>query len=368
MTDRLKALLHTEVETLEVPPVPATEILGAGRRLRRRRTGSIWGSAALVVAVVAGGALVARTHDDGQTPLPTTPPPPVQVAWALDDTVYVGVDGHPVLMPEVAQTMYYTSAGVLVRTNKDGASDGGAPFHFQLIKTNGTVSPVDVTLGEVVPSTDPTQPYLAWATQTAGRIQVVVHDVTTDQDVATVDVPGSFTWGGWAAPPVALSGDLVYVGTDDQTAVVNWHTDEATTTEVIKADQLPEVSGGRTVTVSGGAKKPMANVVEVATGRDLLDIPISLGEQVTLSPDGRYAAADVISPGHPIQVYDVATGASTTILGPPGGIGWTSDGSFFHVEDKRLSLCSPTTGACHRTPVPDVGDGFVRYSGLAYES
>ena len=31
------------------------------------------------------------------------------------------------------QTLYYTSAGLLVRTNKDGASDGGAPFHFALV-------------------------------------------------------------------------------------------------------------------------------------------------------------------------------------------------------------------------------------------
>ena len=38
MTDRLRTLLHDEVESLEIPPVPATDILGTGRRLRRRRT------------------------------------------------------------------------------------------------------------------------------------------------------------------------------------------------------------------------------------------------------------------------------------------------------------------------------------------
>src|SRR3954451_20867705 len=168
MTDRLTSLLHDEVETLDVPPAPATEILGAGRRLRRRRTGTIWASGALVAAVVAGGAVAARSGGDSQAPPPAAPPP-AQVAWAQDDTVYVGTDGHPVRMPEVAQTLYYTSAGIVVRTNKDGSSDGGAPFHFRLVKADGTSSKLGVTLGEVVPSTDPTEPYLAWATMTDGK-------------------------------------------------------------------------------------------------------------------------------------------------------------------------------------------------------
>src|SRR3954449_13534890 len=143
MTDRLKSLLHDEVETLDIPPAPATEILGAGRRLRRRRTGTIWASCALAAAVVAGGAVVVGSRDDSQAPLPTAPPP-AQVAWAQDDTVYVGTAGHPVRMPEVAQTLYYTSAGILVRTNKDGSSDGGAPFHFELVKGGGVGGVVGV--------------------------------------------------------------------------------------------------------------------------------------------------------------------------------------------------------------------------------
>src|SRR3954447_23583108 len=273
MTDRLKSLLHDEVETLDIPPAPATEILGVGRRLRRRRTGTIWASCALVAAVVAGGAVVVQARDDGQAPLPTAPPA-AQVAWAQDDTVYVGTAGHVVRMPEGAQTLYYTSAGILVRTNKDGSSDGGAPFHFRLVTADGTVSPVDVTLGEVIPSTDPTEPYLAYATSTGGRIQAVVHEVTTDTDVATVNVPGRFTWGGWEAPPVALSGDLVYVGTDDQTAVVNWRTGDATTSVAVPGSQVPEVSGGRTVTTARRDATPdgkaMDEVVDAVNGKALL--------------------------------------------------------------------------------------------------
>jgi hypothetical protein len=377
MTDRLRTLLHDEVESLEIPPVPATDILGTGRRLRRRRTGTIWASAVLAVAVVAGGTAAARSGGDDHSAPPVTdtpaPPEPGTLAWSLDDLVYVVQDGRLIAgtqVPEVAQTLYYTSAGILVRTNRDGSSDGGAPFHFRLIGHDGELTPVNVTLGEVVPSTDSAEPYLAWATQEGGRIQVVVHDVVSGHDVGRVDVPGTFTWGGWEAPPVALSGDLVYVATDDQTAVVNWRTGEVTTTAVVPAGQVPEVSGGRAVTVNRGRKVASADVVDVATGRDLLDIPVRLDDQVTLSPDGRFV--QVVSQGFdpPARtlVYDVDTAHSVQLPDTLGGYAWTSGGDLFEVRGDQLDVCSPVSGSCDSMSVPKFGRQFLRYSGRTYES
>ena len=376
MTDRLTTLLHSEAETLDVPPAPAAEILGAGRRLRRRRTAMICAGTVLAVALVAGGSVLVGTRGDAhRSAPPVNPPPPSQVGWAAGDTVYVGTDGHPAQMPEVAQTLYYTSAGILVRTNKDGSSDGGAPFHFQLVKADGTATKLDVTLGEVVPSTDPREPYLAWATLTDGKIQVVVHDVSTDRDVATVDVPGTFTWAGWEAPPVALSGDQVYVGNDDQTAVVNWRSGQATTTDVLPGNQLPEVSGGHSVVLSGqGRKDAQAEIVDVTTGHDLLDIPIGRFDQVRLSPDGRFAAVLATFAPNPratpaVRVYDVDTGTTASVPSQPGDWGWTSDGGVAQVQGDRLSVCSPTTGDCQVTSVPHLGaHDFPRYAGTIFES
>jgi hypothetical protein len=376
MTDRLATLMHGEVETLDVPPPPAAEILGAGRRLRRRRTRTIWGGAALAVAVVAGGSALVGMGGDGHgatsATQPATQPPPADVAWGAGDTVYVGTDGRPARMPEVAQTLYYTSAGVLVRTNKDGSSDGGAPFHFQLVNADGTATKLDVTLGEVVPSTDPTEPYLAWATKSGGRIQVVVHDVTTDQDVATVDVPGRFDWGGWDAPPVALSGDHVYVGTNDRTAVVDWRTGEATTTDVLPGNQLPQVSGGRSALVAGqGRKDAHATVVDVTTGRDLLDVPIGPDDSVQISPDGRFLMVTkaALDPPVSVRVYDVATGDSIRLPDSGVGYGWTSAGDLFQVSGNSLTTCPATGGSCSTHTVPPVGKGaFPRYAGTIFES
>ena len=92
-----------------------------------------------------------------------------------------------------SRQIYYTSAGLLVRTNKDGASDGGAPFHFVLVAPDGTAQKLGLTLGEVVPGVDPTQPFLAYADMAGDTEQVVVHDLTTDQEVARFDVPGPMT-------------------------------------------------------------------------------------------------------------------------------------------------------------------------------
>ena len=379
MTERLSTLLHDEAETLDVPPAPTTEILGAGRRLRRRRTRSVWGAGAAFALVVAGAGGAVALHDaeaPDVTPATTTPTGPF--AWALDDTVYLGPDATSVLMPEVAQTLYYTSAGILVRTNKDGTSDGGAPFHFELVTPDGTATRLGVTLGAVVPSTDPTEPYLAWATMSGDRIQVVVHDVATDQDVATVDVPGTFTWGGWSAPPVSLAGDKVFVTLDDATAVVDWRTGTTTTSSVLSGGEFPEVSGGRTVRIHGrGSGQATADIVDAASGADLLDIAISRFDQVTLSPDGRFAMVASDGPVQPrsqaagasVQVYDVDAGTHVAVAVSAYDVGWTPQDDLFSVRGDRLSLCSATTGTCRSSSVPNVaGNGMVRYTGRVYES
>jgi hypothetical protein len=282
------------------------------------------------------------------------------MAWATDDTVYVGSDGHPARMPEVAQTLYYTSAGILVRTNKDGSSDGGAPFHFQLVREDGVATKLDLTLGEVVPSTDPAQPYVAWATMTAGKIQVVVRDVSTDRDVATVDVPGTFTWGGWEAPPVSLSGDDVYVATDDQAEVVDWRTGQAHPSDVVPGSTYPTINGGHILIQQRGT----VEVLDAASGKVLLHVDGRVND-AELSPDGRFA---VVSRAGQEQLYDLASGATSRVS--LSSYGWASNSAHvFSVQGSTLTTCSTSTGDCHDTSVPPLGKNtFVRYAGRAFES
>lgn len=361
MTDRLMTLLHDEAETLDIPPTPTTEILGAGRRLRRRRNLTIWAGAALAVAVLAGGSLVAATRGDGHTAEPArVVSPPVPFGWASGDTVYVGTQGRPVQMPEVAQTLYYTSAGILVRTNKDGSSDGGAPFHFELVRDDGTATRLDLTLGEVVPSTDAAQPYLAWATMADGKIRVVVRDVRTDRDVATVDVPGTFHWGGWAAPPVSLSGDQVFVDTDGKTEVVDWRTGRTHPSDVVPGSTYSTVSGGHVLILS----RDSVEVLDADSGKVLLHVDGS-ADLAELSPDGRMA---VVSRAGQDQLYDLDGGATSRVSLSSWGWAANSD-QVYGVRGSTLTTCSTTTGECRDTSVPPVGrNTLVRYAGRPYES
>lgn len=362
MTDRLATLMHGEMETLDVPGVPTPEILAAGHRLRRRRTWTrVTAASGVIVVALATVAAVTLGDHSSTTPGPaSTAKDTPTLAYGIDDTVYVGDDATPVQLPEVAQTLYYTSAGILVRTNKDGSSDGGAPFHFELIGVDGKATKLGVTLGEVVPSTDATQPYLAWATMSDGKIQVVVHDVSTDQDVARVDVPGSFTWGGWDAPPVSLSGDLVYVGTDDHAEVVDWRTGQAHASDVVPGSTFATIVDGRYLDLRDGG----VDVLDAESGKVLMHASGAVND-AELSPDGRFA---VVSQGGQDKLYDLDTGATSHIS--LSSYGWAYDGdSVYGVSGSTLTSCSTITGACHETHVPPVGrNAMVRYPGQAFES
>ena len=372
MTERLSALLHQEADSLDLPTPFVRDVLTAGRRIRRRRRLTRGAAAVAVVGVVAGGAATlfggdADSPRDAQVADPA-PTADVGAVFSVGDTLYLHGGTTSATLPEVVQAMYPTSAGVVVRTNKDGSSDGGAPFHFALVDGEGAVHDLGLTLGEVVPATDPDAPYLAYAAAQGDSTQVVVVDVTSGDEVARVDVVDQFSWGGWEAPPVALAGDVVYVGMDKEALTVNWRTGESSASDVVPGGGIPVVSGGHVV-VQHGESKPVS-VVDAATGATLLDVKAGAFPYVTLSPDGRFAKVVDQEMEQGFELYTVDTGRSVPIHGAPWDYGWTSDGELFSVSGDGVDVCSPTTGECNGSPLP-AGvsvDGDLRVMGLMYES
>jgi hypothetical protein len=384
MTDRLSALLHEEAQLLTVPPADATEVLARGRGLRRRRRLAQGLTTVAVVAVVGVGAAFAfggspdrTTKDQVADPAPDTAtsvgiPADVGFVFASGNTVYLQGGAVRAQMAEVAQTLYYTSAGLLVRTNATGDSDGGAPFHFALVHPDGSVSKLGLTLGEVVPSTDPRQPYVAYAQVDGGDVRVVVRDVTTDQEVASVDVPGLSDWGGWEAPPVSLDSEDVYVGTSSGAMVVNWRTGELTTSDVLPPGP-PDVRAGRTVVSEGGETM----VVNATTGSPVFTVPPH-GKYpwVRLSPDGRKVTArnqEQLAPNGGLDWYLLDTGAHAALPGDPSTYGWDALGHAYSVTAKGVTECPNVGRNCVTTPLPDgvqLDDAvyFVRLGGVVYES
>jgi len=372
VTERLTDLLHRAADGLAIPPAPSAEVLRHGRSVRRRRR---VGLAAGVAVLAVGIGVVATTGSDdpgahrGVDPADTASGGLTGAVFSVGVTVYFdGGAKHATIDDKAIKSSYYTSAGLLVRHGNNIDSDGGGPQRFSLVRPDGTVSPVSVVTEEAVPGVDSAQPYLAYTEVVDGVVQVVVHDVSTDEEVARVSMPGSFEWGGWSGPPVALSGDTVYVGTADVTRTVNWRTGDIGETDVLQPG-FPTVRGGRTVNTT----KHEATVVDVATGETLLSIPIGRSSYVTLSPDGRFATVDSFD-ADSFDVYDVGAGSHTAFNGGSFDYGWTAEGDLARLKNHHVDTCKTATGECTTgsETIPSDGGGVapddVRFAGQTYES
>ncbi|HEU4811642.1 MAG TPA: hypothetical protein VFT00_05855 [Nocardioides sp.] len=369
MTDRLATLLREEADRLLVPAPAAEAVLARGRGIRRRRHLGTGAAALAVVAALGVGFALTTGGGQGRAVDPAGPATGHGAVFTLGTTVYYDGGAHHVSIDDKAiKSTYYTSVGLLVRHGNNNASDGGGPQRFSLVTPDGDVQHVSVVTEETVPGVDPRQPYLAYTEVTDGTVEVVVHDVATDAEVARVEMPGHFRWGGWSGPPVALSGDIVYVGTNDVTRTVNWRTGEIGTTDNVPRG-YPDVDGGRTVAQDDQEHE----VIDVATGKVLLTIPPQKYGFVKLSPDGRFATIDA-GDGTSFDVYGVDDGTKVTLDGGSFDYGWSPDGDLFTVRGHHVVTCSPATAECTTgsETIPSEGGGVapddLRYGNQTFES
>lgn len=381
MTD-LASLLHDESIRLEVPPAPTTEVLRQGRSIRRRRR---LGAAGACVAVASAFALtVALTGVGGWDRERALDPAiaPTADDWAIAQggRIHLG-SGATVDVPGQVKTIYYTSAGMLVRVGATPNTD--APdSNYWLARDDGSVTDFDLSLGDRVPGTDPSLPYMAYAEPGANDAEwnVVLRDVRTGEVATTIAIEGRFTWGGWVAPPVALSGDHVYVGVDGTLLDVHWRTGEVIVTDI--PTHMPEVDGGRGVVEDNSAKE--ASVVDMATGRSLMTLPYDAskepfdavwprlsvdGSHVLLTPnamcedDGRCAFDDPTA-----TVIDIETGQRRQLELSYGEYGWTATGELITLDGNTARICNLGSTECRTTTLSIANDAPVRVSGNSYES
>lgn len=384
MTERLKHLLHAETDHLPVPPPAAGEVLASGHRLVRRKriglaVGAVGVAGVMVAAVAIGSSLQAPGPDGRQVTHridPATAAYLADGAWARGSTIHVG-DATATIQGKV-KALYYTSVGVVVRSGNSPWTDSSGPSEYGVIGPDGKVRSLGLDLGDRVPATDPSQPYLAYAEAAGSAWVVKVVDVRTGQQVSRTAVDGAFTWGGWEAPPVALDGDTVYVGTDGRTQAVNWRTGALLPDRPwLGESRMPEVAGGHVVVskqkVEDYAHPEMdLGVLDAATGDQLVARHLTAWGYLALSPDGRYAKLAIeddptgdLPAG--FDVYDVATGQKQHFGGNPWDYGWTPDGNLLRVDADSQAVCSPTTGTCDSRPV-EPGKGELKIAGNSYES
>lgn len=384
MTDDLRTLLLDGADRLPIPPAPAEAVLAGGRRRVRRRRAALAGgvAAALIVAgaTVGATASLGGNHPTQQVVLdPAAAPASSDWAVAQGSTIHLGT-GAVAKVPGQVKALYYTSAGTLVRVGASPHTD--APdSDYWLARPDGSLSGFRLSLGDRVPGTDPTLPYLAYATPGADAHHwvVVLRDVRDGSTVREIPVEGDFTWGGWAAPPVSLSGDHVYVGVDGALLDVAWRTGRVSTTTI--PTQLPDVHGGRDV-VSKDSEGVMV-VVDATSGRTIktfrYDPNVGFKRWPQLSVDGSHvlmlptaSCTDGDSctyAGAKARVYNLNTGTWTASIALGyGAFGWSATGQLLVVDGRTVRSCDPDTMQCVETKVTLDGSGPIRVSGNNNES
>ena len=235
--------------------------------------------------------------------------------------------------------------------------------------SDGTVDRLSLTLGEVVPSTDPLQPYLAYADAASGKVQVVVVDVTTGAEAARVDVPGVSDWGGWEAPPVALDGEDVFVGSQSGTLVVNWRTGEVDHSDASRA-------GTPTCTAAGRSCRTVERCASStpARGRRSSRCPPRAATRWCGSPPtaGWRPWPLTRCRTHQASTSTPWTPAHTSVVedGDPYSSGWTALSQYYSVTQDGVLTCLSGGDPCHTQPLPEGLRlaGLVRLGGVVYES
>ena len=141
MTERLSALLHEELDLLDVPPPAAAAVLARGRSLRRRRRAVVALAGVSTAAVVGLGFAVVGGDGGDRAVDPAAPASGAGPVFSVGAEVYL--DGGAIratVEDTVVKSLYYSSAGVVVRHGENPNSDGGGPQRFSLVAPDGTVS------------------------------------------------------------------------------------------------------------------------------------------------------------------------------------------------------------------------------------
>jgi hypothetical protein len=373
MVERVSTLLHDEAGDIVVPLAPSEVILQRGRRLRRRRR--VTEGAAVfvtlgVVAAVLGTLLHNPSSTSAQQRFASAPAEAAYSeygAFSAGSTVYIG--NHQVTFPEKIKALYYTSEGVLVRMGRVAETDAAGPSHYTLIHPDGSTRVIDLSMGDRVAGTDPDSPDVAYAEPNGNRWDFVVVSLVTGDEVARTTVSGAFTWGGWEAPPVDLSGTRMWALFDAGWMEYDWSTGQ---TRMVPgtAKGVYEVANGRYAVQAD----KVWTVHDFESGAQLADIATTKDDYGFFSPDGRFMRFFDQMTGEnegatpETRFLDVGTGKVTTFAGH-GHYGWTPDGKTLEVDakDDQITICDAATAKCDRIDL-EIGSGSVKLGGLSYES
>lgn len=366
MTDRLSLLLHHEAEALDVPPAATRAILTRGRGLRRRRRWIQGAAVATVTAVVVAGGVTGAHRfraDDTIDPARAAEAFASEGAFAVGRHLYVG--DQVIGWEEPIKALYYTSAGVVVRSGESSDTNDGAS-RYTLVTPTGERSTVHVSMGNRIAGFEPDSTRFAYATQDDGHLDVVVHDVEADEELARITVLDHPVDAGWEAPKVSIDGDVVWVQTYPAGWIeVNWRTGD--TREVPDTADTFELQNGRYAVQRGNVWEIRSMADQSAVG----EVRMLQGWYAFFSPDGTFMRSfpndtQNTDPLPDSYVHDIAGGTRFNHADSGYNLGWTPDGHLMVRSGDTVRVCEPMSDACSVRAFDDTGT--VRLGGAPYET
>ena len=365
MTERLSVLLREEAGSLDIPPAATGAILARGRGLRRRqrwtRAVAVTAAAAVIVVGSATGAHRFRA-DDSIDPTRAAEAFASQGAFAVGHELYLG--DQRIHWDDAIKALYYTSAGVVVRSGSSEDTNDGIST-YTLVSPTGEKSLVHADSSNRIPGFEPDGTNFAYSDQSDGQLVVVVHDVVTDRELARVTVLDHPVETGWDAPPVSIDGDIVWVRTDPGWTQVNWRTGEIR--QVPDTADTFELQNGRYAVQRGRVWEIRAMADEATVG----EVRMLKGWYAFFSPDGRFMRSFPNgvrdAPQMPsAYVHDVEAGTTFEHAGAGYELGWTPDGHLLVLDGETVRACEPMSDACSVRAFD--GSGSVKLGGAPYES
>jgi hypothetical protein len=363
MTERLSTLLREQSELVAVPRPPSSRILRQGRSLRtRRRWGRVGAVLGVAATLVVGGLSMRQQGGHGVDPAAAADQFASVGAFAVGHELYLG--DQRVHFDESIKAVFYTSAGVVVRTG-DGSDPDEGPSTLTLVSPTGERFRLTVHLGDQVAGYEPDSSRFAYADQSSGRLELVVYDAAEDRELARYTVLDHPVDSGWEAPPAAIDGDLAWVRTDPGWTEVNWRT--GVMRRVPDSQDTYELQNGHYAVQRGHVWEIRSMTDGSTVGR----VDLTKGWYAFFSPDGRSMRAfpnDVKREPEVKSVgYDVATGRSHPHPELGYELGWTPDGHLLWSHGGTVSVCELLTDECDDrwTGLPS---GTVRLGGAPYNS
>lgn len=317
---QISTLLRAEWDDLPVGPAPVHLVEERAERDRRRQTRGRWGAVVGVAAATLLAVVLVTARGDTEDPRPVGPvvDNPADVSWTDGFTLHL--DRTALTVGDELDDLVAWHSRVAEDSGRYGvvyASLAGDVVHVDSLGRVRTVGRTGADDTYVAGS--PASPWSAWVDATEGRPALVVHDTTTNKQVARELLPATALAGPAADPVrrstvVAVDGDRVWIRTP--TGDLVWEPGRPLEASPYAGSWVLDAAGETVVTTPADPAVPSVVTFAAAGGSSY---SVRGSGNAAVSPDGLSVLVGVAPIGNASlawKVYDAASGEPVGIETP----------------------------------------------------